>query len=134
MRLQHFAVAQVHVHAARQTWIEASHRAHDVDALEFVRAVFLEDRRVLHRILVGPGRAVDIARIRVPRRGRIGMIVGDLAIADDDVMREHTAHRLVEAAADGFFGNLEVGPRSGAAGVQLRRAPARRSSSAAAAA
>ena len=47
------------------------------------------------------------------------MIVGDLAVANDDVMRQHAAHRFVEAAADGFLGHLEVGPGLGAAGVQF---------------
>ncbi len=105
--------------AAGQARVEAAHRAHDVDALELVRPVLLEDRRVLHRVLVGAGRAVDVARAGVPGRGRIGVVVGDLAVADDDVVRQHAAHRLVEAAADGLVGHLEVGPGPGPAGVQL---------------
>src|SRR6185312_1664941 len=47
--LQHLAVPQIHVHAARQTRIETSYRAHDIDSLELVRAVFFEDRSILHR-------------------------------------------------------------------------------------
>ena len=38
------------------------------------------------------------------------MVVGDLPFADDDVVRQNAAHRLVESAADGFFGNLELVP------------------------
>ena len=102
MGFEHLSIAEVHMDAARQAGIETPHGAHDVDALEFVRAVFLEDRRVLHRVLVGPGRSVNIARIRVPRRRRIGMVIGDLAVANDDVMRQDAAHRFVEAAADGY--------------------------------
>ena len=42
--LQRLAVAEVHVHPARQARIEAAHRAHDVDALEVLPVVLLEDR------------------------------------------------------------------------------------------
>ena len=82
MCLQDLTVAEIHVDAAWQARIEAAHRAHDVDALEFFGAVLLEDGRVLHGIFVGTGRAVDIARIGIPRRGRIGMVVGDLVIRE----------------------------------------------------
>ncbi len=51
--------------------------------------------------------------------GGYGMVVGDLAVADDDVVRQHAAHRLVEAAADGLVRHLELGPGLRAAGVQL---------------
>ena len=57
--LQHLALAEVHVHPARQARVEAAHRPHDVDALEMLPVVLLEDRRVDDRVLVGPGRAVD---------------------------------------------------------------------------
>src|SRR5262249_33481911 len=80
------AVTQIHMHTARQAWVEASHRAHDIDALEIVGAVFLEDRRALYGILVRTRRAVHIARRAVPWCRRIRMIVGDLAIADHQVM------------------------------------------------
>ena len=117
--LQDLAVAEIHVDAARQTRIEAAHRAHDVDALEVVRTVLLEDRRVLHRVFVGSRRAVDIARIRVPRRRRIRMIVRDLAVADDHVMRQDAAHRFVETAADRFVRNFEWCEGRGASGVHF---------------
>src|SRR6266700_1460795 len=65
--LQRLPVAEVGVDAAGQAGVEAAHRPHDVDALEVVRPVLLEDGRVLDRVLVGPGRAVDVARARVPR-------------------------------------------------------------------
>ena len=119
MRLQHLAVAEIHVHAAGQARIEAANGAHDIDSLEFVGAIFLEDRRVLHRILIRSRSAVAIARIGIPGSWRIGVIVGDLVILDHHVMRQDAAHRFVEAAADRFFGNLEVVPGPGAAGVQL---------------
>ena len=47
------------------------------------------------------------------------MIVGDLAVANHDVMREHASHSFVEAAADRFVGNLEVIPRLRVSCVQL---------------
>src|SRR5947207_1253650 len=50
--LDHPAVAEVHVDAARQARIEAAHRAHDVDALEVLGAVLLEQVHALHRVLV----------------------------------------------------------------------------------
>src|ERR1700739_2114925 len=73
---EHFPVAEVHVDAARQAGVETPDRTHDVYALEFVRAIFFKDRRVLHRVLVRPGRSVNVARVRVPRGRRIGMIIG----------------------------------------------------------
>ena len=134
MRLQNLSVAQVHVHAARQAWIEAANRTHDVDSLEFVRPVFLEDRRVLHRVFVGAWRAIRIARIGVPRRRRIGMIIGDLVLANHHVMRQDAAHRFVESASNRLFGNLEVVPGAACGRRAARPAPVRRSESAAAAA
>src|SRR5215813_10937614 len=98
------------MHAARQAWIEAAHGSHDVYALEIVRPVLLEDRCALHSVFIWPRRAVEIARTGVPRRRRIRMIVGDFAVADHDVMREHAAHRFVEAAADGLLRDSEIGP------------------------
>ncbi len=95
---QDLAIAQVHVDAARQARIKAAHRAHDVDAFEFIRPVLLEDRRVLHRIFVRTRSSVNVARVGIPASRRIRMIVGDLAVANHDVMREHAAHRFVEAA------------------------------------
>ena len=83
---------------------------HDVHALEVLRAVLLEDRRVLHGVLVRAGGAVDVARVGVPRGRRVGLVVGDLALADDHVVREHAARGLVEADADRLFGDLEVRP------------------------
>src|SRR5438874_595522 len=52
--LEQLAAAVVHVDAARQARVEAAHRAHDVDTLELVRPVLLEERRVLHGVLVRP--------------------------------------------------------------------------------
>src|ERR1700730_6607297 len=114
------------MHAARQTRIKAPHRPHDVNALEFLRPVFFEDGSVLYRILVRPRSAINIAWIRVPGCRRIGMIVGDLALADHDVMREHAAYRLVEAATNGFFRNLEISPSPCSTGVQLLQRPLRK--------
>src|SRR5258708_686258 len=109
------------MYAAGQAWIEAANRAHDVDTLEILRAVVFEDRRVLYRIFIGAGSSIDITRFRVPRRWRIRMVVGDLTFADNDVMGKDSTNGLVEAAADGFFRYLEVGPGRSAAGVQFRQ-------------
>src|SRR5580692_7096768 len=100
--LQGFAVPQVHVYTAGQAWIEAAHRAHDVDALEVVPSVLLEDRLTLHRILVRARRAVAVARAGVPRGGRVRVVVGDLAVPDHHVVAQHTADRFGEAAANGL--------------------------------
>src|ERR687885_2138836 len=72
--LHGLALAEVHVDAAGQTRVEAPHGAHDVDAAEALLVVLLEDLLPLHRVLVGAGRAVEVARARVPRgrRGRGG--------------------------------------------------------------
>src|SRR5271170_6198134 len=118
--LQHLAIAEIHVHAARQTRIEAAYGAHDVDALEFVRPILFEDRRVLHRILVRARGSVNIARIGVPGRGRIRMIVCDFAVANYDVVREYSAHRFVEAAGNRVVRNFEVVPGFRPPGVQFR--------------
>ena len=106
--LEHLAVAEVHVHPARQARVEAAHRPHDVDAAEVVRAVLLEDRLPGDRVLVRAERAVGVRRAPVPGRRRVGVVVRDLAVADHQVVREHPAHRLVEAAADRLVRDLEV--------------------------
>src|SRR5450755_3680644 len=108
--LAHLARAVVHVHAARQARVEAAHRTHDVHALEVVRAVLLEDRGVLHGILVRTGGPERVARAGVPRGRRIGLVVGDLALADHHVMREHAPSGLVEADAHGLVGDGELLP------------------------
>src|ERR1700683_5241571 len=101
------------MHSAGQAWVEATNRAHDVDALEVLRAIVLEDGGVLHRILVRTRSSVDIARARVPWSGWITMVVGDLAFADNDMVRQHSAHCFVETAADSFLRHFEVRPRRG---------------------
>src|ERR1700682_6295090 len=92
MRLQHFAVPQIHVHAARQTRIKTPHRAHDINSLELVRTVFLKDRSVLHRVLIWTRSAVNVAWIGIPGGRRIRVVVGDLAFFDHHVMREHATN------------------------------------------
>src|SRR5579863_4734012 len=92
MRFQHLSIGQIHVHATWQTRIEAAYRAHNVNPLELVRAVFLEDRRVLYRIFVGTRCSVDVAGIRVPRRRWIRMVICNFTVAYHDVVRKHSAH------------------------------------------
>src|SRR3979409_1458247 len=68
------------------------------------------------------------AQVRVlPLCNSSDLIVGDLAGADDDVVRHPAAHRLVEAAADGLVRHLEVGPGARVALVQLLRSDSWRS-------
>ena len=62
VRFDGLPVAEIHMHATRQTRIEAAHSAHDVDAFEFVWPVLLEDRRVLHRVLIRSWRAIHVPR------------------------------------------------------------------------
>ena len=107
------------MHAAGQAGVEAAHRAHDVDALEVLAVVLLEDRLALHRVLVRAGRAVGVARVGVPRRRRVRVVVGDLAVPDHHVVAEHAADGLGEAAADALVGHLELLPGLGPAGPDL---------------
>src|SRR5438105_6118308 len=58
--------AEVHVHPAGQAWVEGTDRPHDVDALEVLGLVLLEDRGVLHRVLVGSRGPVDVPDAPVP--------------------------------------------------------------------
>src|SRR3984957_9171769 len=119
--LQHLSIPEVHVYAARQTGIEAAHSTHDVDSLEFVRAVLLEDRRILHCIFIRSRSSIHIAWVGIPGSRRIWVIVGDLVIANHDVMRQNSARRFVEAAANGFLRHLEIIPGLCTAGMQLRQ-------------
>ena len=50
------------------------------------------------------------------------MVICDLAVANHHVMRKHAADRLVEAATDRLFRNLEVGPGLGSSRMQLASA------------
>jgi hydrogenase large subunit len=113
------ALAEVHVHPARQAGVETAHGAHHVDAFEVLAVVLLEDRLALHGVLIGPRRSVAVPRAGVPRRRRIRVIVGDLAVADHHVVAEHPAHRLGEPAADAFVGDIELLPRLGAASADF---------------
>src|ERR1700730_16851349 len=117
--LKLFPFTQVHMHATRQAGVKAANCAHDVNALEFIRAVLLEDGCVLHRILIWARCAVDIAHAAIPGRRRIGMVVGDLAVLDDQVVRKHATHSFVEAAADGLLWYREFRPCPGMTGIYL---------------
>src|SRR3984957_20705932 len=119
--LQHLSIPEVHVYAARQTRIEAAHSAHDVDSFEFVRTVLLEERRILNRIFIWSRSSIHIAWVGIPGSRRIWVVVGDLVIADHDVMRQNSAHRFVEAAANGFLRHLEIIPGLCTAGMQIRQ-------------
>src|SRR5215471_2722281 len=84
--LELLAGAQIHVNAAGETGIEASNRAHDVDPLERIGRILLEKRGVLDGVLVGTGRAEAVAGARVPRRGRIRVVVRDLPFSNHEMM------------------------------------------------
>src|SRR5882757_5808049 len=75
--------AEVHVHPAGQAWVEGTDRPHDVDALEVLGLVLLEDRRVLHRVLVGSRGPVDVPDAPVPWGRGVRVVVGDLPTTDD---------------------------------------------------
>src|SRR5690349_2524706 len=100
MRSQDFAIADVHMYAARQAGIEAANGPHDVDAFELVRTILLKDRCVLDGVLVWTSRPVDIARACIPRGRRIRMIVCDLPFLDHHVMGKDSAYRFVESTGD----------------------------------
>ena len=105
-----FAVPDIHMHTAGQAWVEAADSAHNVDALEILRTVLFENRAALHGVLVGPRCPIYVPRAGIPGRRRIWMIVGDLAASDNQMMRQHAAHRLMEAAADGLIRYFEIRP------------------------
>ena len=115
--LHNFTVAQVHMNSAREAGIKAANCPHDVDSFKFVRTVFFEDRCVLNRILVRTGCTVDIPRIRIPASRWIRVIIGDFAVSNHQVMREHAANRLMETAADGLTRNLKRCEGLGSAGM-----------------
>src|SRR5262249_22788800 len=121
VHLKQLRFSVVHVHSAGKTWVEASHRTHNVDAFEAARAVLLEDGGILDRILIGARCSVNIPRIRVPRSWRVRMVIGNLAVANYDVMRQHPAYSLMEPAANRLFGNGEVRPCLGSAGEKLSK-------------
>src|SRR5262249_52216507 len=99
--------------------IEAADRPQDVDAFEVVGTVLLEQRRLLDGVLVGSRRTEGISRAGIPGCRRIRVVVGNLAVANDDVMREHAADRLVKAATNRLFWDLEFAPGLRAAGMDL---------------
>src|ERR1044072_7059689 len=87
-RFEQFTVAQKHMNAARETRIETAHPAPEVEAFEIAGAVLFEDRRVLYGVFVRAGCAVDVPRRCIPRRRRIGMVVGGLTVANHEVGRQ----------------------------------------------
>src|ERR1700730_2873616 len=108
--LQRLAITEIHMHATRQARVEAAYRSHDVDAFELVWTVVLEDRRVLHGVLIGPGGSVNITRVRVPRGRRIRMVICNFAVANNYVMRENPANRFMKTASDCILRHFEVRP------------------------
>src|SRR5579862_3600007 len=96
VRFEHLSIAEIHMYSAWQAGVKASDGSHDVDALEVLRAVFFEDGCVLYGIFVGARSSKAVTRICIPRGWGIRMIVGDLVIADPDVVRKHAADGLVE--------------------------------------
>src|SRR6266568_2672104 len=96
-----------------QAGVKAAHRSHDINTLEVFRSILFKDGCVLYGIFIGTGSAVDITHTTIPRRWGIGMVVGDLAVLDDHVMREYATHGLVETTADGILRYGEIIPRPG---------------------
>src|SRR5260370_25125450 len=118
--LDHLTVADIHVNTARQARVKTADRPHHVDSLEVLRPVLFKDRLPLDGVLVRPWRSVVIARTGVPRGWRIGMIVCDLPVANDHMMREYAANRLSEAATDGFLRDVKLVPGLGPSGAHFR--------------
>src|SRR2546421_5170755 len=81
-RLEDPPVAEIHMHAARQAWIEAADGAHNVDAFKRVESIFLEQWGILDGVLEGAGGAERIAWTGIPGCRRIWMVVGDDAVAN----------------------------------------------------
>ena len=102
---------EVHVNSAWQARIKTADGSQNVDSLEMFGVIFFEEGRVLNRVLVRPGNSVGITRAGVPTRWWIRMIICDFAVTDDNMMREHTAHGLMEAAPDGVAGHAVFGGR-----------------------
>ena len=75
----------------------APHCAHNVDPFEFIGTVLLKMGVFCTASSYGPGRAINIARVGIPGSLRVRMVVGDLALANHDMMRENSANRLMEA-------------------------------------
>ena len=111
--------AVVEVDAARQAGIEAADGPHDVDPLEVGPIVLLEDRLALDRVLVRTGGPELVARVGVPRGRRVGVVVRDLAAADDHVVGQDAADGLGEPDADRLVRHLELVPGLGVAGPDL---------------
>ncbi len=117
--LQNLSAADIHMNTARQAGVEAADRPHDVDAFKFIWTVFLKYGRVLDRIFIRSGGPVNVAWTRIPRCRRIGMVVGDLPLFDDDMMRKDTADGLMESTRDRLVGHLEWSPRFIVAGADF---------------
>src|SRR4029077_75671 len=64
--------------------------------------------------------SINIARISVPRRWRVGVIICDLAAANDYMMRKNPADSFVKSTTDGFVRNFERCERGRASSVHLR--------------
>src|SRR5438094_9376736 len=96
--------------STRHARIKAAHNAHTVDALEVVFPVFLEDRGSLHRIFVGTWNPIHITRAGIPWSRRIWMIIGNLAVPYNDVVRQRSPNRLMETTSDGVLCDLEFRP------------------------
>src|SRR5664279_177109 len=83
--------------------VEGVDRAGDARVERVDRAEDLERPfRVRHRVaheggLVRAHLSLFVARARVPRGGHDGLVVRDLAVLDDDPVRERAARRLVKA-------------------------------------
>src|ERR1044072_3308735 len=107
------------MHTTRQTGVETPYGAHNVYTFEVIRTVLFKDRGPLYSVFIRPRGAVDVARVGVPGGRRIRMIIGNLAIAYDDVMRQHAAHRFMESATNCFIGYFEFSPGVGSSGMQF---------------
>src|SRR5205085_11058265 len=117
---QNFSGSEVHMDATRQAGIEAADSPHDIDAFELLARVFLEDRGIQNCVFIWTGRSEGIASARVPWGWWIRVVIRYFPVADNHVMRKHSAHSFVETAADCDRRNFEVGPGRCASAAYLR--------------
>src|SRR5262245_880580 len=122
-KLEFFALTQIHMDATGQARIKTAHYTHNVDAFEILRAILLEDWRVLYRIFVGTRSPIDVTWAGIPGSWWIRMVIGNFSILNHHVMRKHASHCLVETAADGLFGHRKITPGLGIPGMNLSQSP-----------
>src|SRR5436305_4035246 len=107
------------MHTTGQAGIKAANCSHDINALEVVRAILFEDRRILHSIFIRARGAIDISYTAIPWGGWIRVVVRDLPIFDHHMMGKHTSYGLVESTTNSFVWDCKFGPGFAMSGTYL---------------